>query len=402
MLERAVQVRHDEPEMTARKASRGLPRKTSRKTRKTAGADTPGPKVGPTSGPMSGPDDARAFAAAMLTWYDSARRDLPWRVPPGKRADPYRVWLSEIMLQQTTVATVGPYFTRFTTRWPNVHALAAAPLDAVLTEWQGLGYYARARNLKKCAETVSRDYAGIFPSDAAGLLGLPGIGPYTAAAISTIAFDIPATVVDGNVERVIARLYALIAPLPGVKTRLIDLAAGLSPDIRPGDYAQAMMDLGATICTPRAPNCLACPVAAFCAGRPRGIAPDLPKRAKKVPRPTRRAIAWLAQDKSGALLLRRRAETGLLGGMWEVPSSEWIADGKFDAAPPVPGDWHAVGQVVHVFTHFRLELNVCTARFTRAQARGFGSDMVWVKPTTLGDYALPTVMKKVIAAGTIE
>jgi A/G-specific adenine glycosylase len=398
MLERAVQVSHDEPEMTARKASRGPSRKTSRKTGKKAGAG----KTGSMSGLMAGPGGARAFAVATLTWYDSARRDLPWRVAPGKRADPYRVWLSEIMLQQTTVATVGPYFTRFTTRWPNVHALAAAPLDAVLTEWQGLGYYARARNLKKCAETVSRDYAGIFPSDAAGLLGLPGIGPYTAAAISTIAFDIPATVVDGNVERVIARLYALIAPLPGVKTRLIDLAAGLSPDIRPGDYAQAMMDLGATICTPRAPNCLACPVAAFCAGRPRGIAPDLPKRAKKVPRPTRRAIAWLAQDKSGALLLRRRAETGLLGGMWEVPSSEWIADGKFDAAPPVPGDWHAVGQVVHVFTHFRLELNVCTARFTRAQARGFGSDMVWVKPTALGDYALPTVMKKVIAAGTIE
>jgi A/G-specific adenine glycosylase len=350
--------------------------------------------------------DAAAFAATMLAWYDSARRHLPWRAAPGKHSDPYRVWLSEIMLQQTTVATVGPYFTRFTARWPDVHALAAAPLDAVLTEWQGLGYYARARNLKKCAEMVSHELGGFFPSELEGLLALPGIGPYTAAAIAAIAFDVPATVVDGNVERVIARLYAQTAPLPGVKPQLVDLAAGLSPatgpNPRPGDYAQAMMDLGATICTPRTPNCPACPVADFCAGRAQGIAADLPARAKKVPRPTRRAVAWLVQDKSGAILLRRRPESGLLGGMWEVPSSDWIEDGHLDAPPPMPGDWRAAGQVVHVFTHFRLELNVCTARLTRSQARGFGSDAVWIKRTALGDYALPTVMKKVIAAGTTE
>ncbi|MFT5540823.1 MAG: A/G-specific adenine glycosylase [Alphaproteobacteria bacterium] len=386
--------------MTARKASRGDPRTTSRKTGPKAGIA----KVDSSGVESAGSVDAGAFAVAMLTWYDSARRHLPWRAAPGIRADPYRVWLSEIMLQQTTVATVGPYFTRFMTRWPDVHALAAAPLDAVLTEWQGLGYYARARNLKKCAEMVSRELGGIFPPELEGLLVLPGIGPYTAAAISAIAFDIPATVVDGNVERVIARLYALTAPLPGVKPQLVDLAAGLSPatgpNPRPGDYAQAMMDLGATICTPRSPNCLVCPVAKFCAGRAQGIAADLPKRAKKVPRPTRRAVAWLVHDKSGALLLRRRPETGLLGGMWEIPSSDWIEDGNFDAAPPVPGDWQTAGQVVHVFTHFRLELNVCIAKFTRAQARVFGSDVVWIKRAGLGDYALPTVMKKVIAAGT--
>ncbi len=343
--------------------------------------------------------DAGIFARRLLAWYDRARRDLPWRAAPGGAGDPYRVWLSEIMLQQTTVATVGPYFMRFLARWPDVHALAAAPLDTVLTEWAGLGYYARARNLKKCAETVSRDLGGRFPDTEAGLAALPGIGPYTAAAVAAIAFDRPATVVDGNVERVIARIFAVTDPMPASKPALREKARGLTPSSRPGDYAQAMMDLGATICRPRTPLCSSCPVAGDCAARQLGIAPELPRRAAKKARPVRRAVAWLGDDGKGAIVLRRRAESGLLGGMWEVPSSDWQEELDPEPMVPVAAGWETAGMVVHVFTHFRLEMEVRRARLKRGDAARFGSQARWVGGAELGDYALPSLMKKVIKAG---
>lgn len=342
----------------------------------------------------------RAFARRLLAWYDRARRDLPWRAAPGAFADPYRVWLSEIMLQQTTVATVGPYFARFVERWPDVEALAAAPLDSVLTEWAGLGYYARARNLKKCAEVVARDFGGCFPGTEAGLAALPGIGPYTAAAIAAIAFDRPATVVDGNVERVIARVFAVTDPMPGAKPALREKARLLTPGARPGDYAQAMMDLGATVCRPRQPLCAACPVAIACRARAQGIAEGLPRRAPKKARPVRRAVAWLGHDGRGAVILRRRAESGLLGGMWEVPSSDWQEGDIGDPpSPVVAASWRGAGNVVHVFTHFRLELEVRRARLRRSDAARFGEQARWVGREELGDYALPSLMKKVIKAG---
>ncbi len=343
--------------------------------------------------------DARAFARRLLAWYDRARRDLPWRARPGESADPYRVWLSEIMLQQTTVATVGPYFARFLARWPDVHGLAAAPLDRVLTEWAGLGYYARARNLKKCAEVVARDLGGRFPDTEAGLAALPGIGPYTAAAIAAIAFDRAATVVDGNVERVIARVFAVTDPMPASKPVLREKARDLTPSVRPGDYAQAMMDLGATVCRPRTPLCASCPVAGDCAAHALGIAAELPRRAAKKARPVRRAVAWLGHDGKGAIVLRRRAEKGLLGGMWEVPSSDWQEADIGDPAPPVAAGWEAAGTVVHVFTHFRLEIEVRRARLRRGDAARFGDGARWVGRAALDDYALPSLMKKVIKAG---
>ncbi len=343
--------------------------------------------------------DPKGHARRLLAWYDRARRELPWRAAPGVRPDPYRVWLSEIMLQQTTVAAVIPYFGRFLARWPDVHGLAAAPLDAVLAEWQGLGYYARARNLKKCAEMVSRDLGGVFPESSAALQELPGIGPYTAAAIAAIAYDEAATVVDGNVERVIARLFAVTEPLPQSKPRLRALAATLTPAKRAGDYAQAMMDLGATVCAPRAPGCAACPLVESCAAQAKGIAATLPRRARKTARPVRRAVAWLALNDRGEVALRRRPEKGLLGGMWEVPSSEWIVDGGFDAAPPVTARWHRGGQIFHVFTHFRLEMEVRRARLPAKALSHFGADAKWVSRESLAAHGLPTVMKKVIGAG---
>lgn len=302
-------------------------------------------------------------SAALLAWYDAHARVMPWRTGPtaraqGVRPDPYRVWLSEIMLQQTTVATVTGYFARFLARWPDVAALAAAEDGAVMAEWAGLGYYARARNLVKCARTVMRDHGGRFPVTEAGLRTLPGIGPYTAAAIAAIAHDVPATVVDGNVERVVARLFAVTDPVPGEKPRLAALAATLTPQARPGDHAQAMMDLGATICTPRRPACGICPLTAGCAARVAGIAPDLPRRSPKPAKPVRTGIAWLARRNDGAWLLERRPDRGLLGGMLGWPTTDW-AENLTPGPPPLAADWVDVpGEVRHTFTHFHLRLRL--------------------------------------------
>ena len=338
-----------------------------------------------------------ASPAALLAWYDRHRRVLPWRAAAGERPDPYRVWLSEIMLQQTTVATVGRYFVAFLERWPTVEALAAADLDAVLHAWQGLGYYARARNLHRCARTVAADHGGRFPDTEEGLRALPGVGRYTAAAIAAIAFGRRATVVDGNVERVVARLHAVEAAMPAAKPTLYGLAAALTPAQRAGDFAQAMMDLGATVCTPRSPRCGLCPWADACRARAAGIAEALPRRAEKAARPVRHGVAFWIARADGSVLLRRRAEEGLLGGMIEVPSTDWRAAPWTEAeavrhAPAGAGFRPLPGVVRHVFTHFALELRVMAAAAHAAPAEaGF-----WCPIDRFGEHAFPTVMKKVV------
>jgi A/G-specific adenine glycosylase len=336
-------------------------------------------------------------AAALLRWYDRSARDLPWRVGPaaraaGRRPDPYHVWLSEIMLQQTTVAAVAPYFAKFLSRWPDVAALAAAEDDAVMAAWAGLGYYARARNLLKCARVVADAHGGRFPDTEDGLLQLPGIGPYTAAAIAAIAFDRAAAVMDGNVERVMARLHAVETPLPQAKPVLRDHAARLTPAARPGDYAQAVMDLGATICTPRAPACGICPWMDPCAARRAGIAAELPRKTPKAAKPIRHGIAYLAMRPDGAVLLERRAPKGLLGGMMGLPGGDWT-ETPSNATPPLQADWTDAGaEVRHTFTHFHLRLRVLTARVADAPGRFFP------RAEVEGDL-LPTVMKKAARIG---
>jgi A/G-specific adenine glycosylase len=342
--------------------------------------------------------ELRELPELLLRWYDRHRRDLPWRAPRGEPADPYRVWLSEIMLQQTTVATVAAYFGPFMARWPDLPALAAASLDEVLHAWQGLGYYARARNLHACARAVVTRHGGRFPDDEQDLRELPGIGEYTAAAVAAIAFDRAATPVDGNVERVMARMFAHAEPLPDAKPALRRLAANLTPAQRAGDYAQAVMDLGATLCTPAKPKCILCPWRDACSGRRLGIAPSLPARRAKAPRPVRRGVAFWAVRPDGAVLLRKRPEKGLLGGMMEVPSTLWRevpwTEAEAKAAAPLPAKWHLLSGVVrHTFTHFHLELAVL-AGAVRAGRDAAGH---WVKLDELPTQALPTVMKKVVA-----
>lgn len=336
-----------------------------------------------------------SVASHLLQWYDRHRRDLPWRAAPGAVADPYRVWLSEIMLQQTTVATVGPYFHAFLARWPTVEALAAAPLDDVLHAWQGLGYYARARNLHACARAVAGELGGRFPVAEAGLASLPGIGPYTAAAIAAIAFGTKATVVDGNVERVVARLFALETPLPEAKPELRRLTATLVPEERAGDFAQALMDLGATICVPANPKCMLCPIASDCRARASGIAAELPRRTPKRARPLRHGIAFWLMRGDGAVLLRRRAPNGLLGGMIEVPSTDWREAGwtlgEAAKLAPAKASWKLLpGRIEHGFTHFQIEFQVAAARIG-----GAGPDGIWCVPAELHTQALPTLMKKI-------
>lgn len=328
---------------------------------------------------------------------------MPWRVSPADRAagvkpDPYRVWLSEVMLQQTTVAAVRDYFRRFTTRWPTIADLAAAEDAAVMAEWAGLGYYARARNLLKCARAVVSDHDGVFPATRDGLLALPGVGPYTAAAVAAIAHDEPATVVDGNVERVMARLHLVETPLPAAKPELTALAAALTPTARPGDHAQAVMDLGATICTPRNPACGICPWAFACRARAEGMQAELPRKAPKAAKPVRLGTLWIAARADGAILLETRPAKGLLGGMPGFPGSDW--DGR-GGPRPAQADWRALGEVRHTFTHFHLILTVETARLAADQPalRGAFVPQVEFRPA-----ALPTVMRKAwdLAAATIR
>ncbi len=335
----------------------------------------------------------RDDAADLLAWYDRHARDLPWRVAPGSdaRPDPYRVWLSEVMLQQTTVAAVKDYFHRFTTRWPTVAALAGAADAEVMAAWAGLDYYARARNLLACARVVARDYGGVFPDTLAGLRALPGIGPYTAAAVAAIAFGARETVVDGNVERVMARMFDIHTPLPAAKPEITAAAARLTPARRPGDYAQAVMDIGATICTPRKPACGICPWSAPCLARARGTAPDLPRKTPKAAQPIRHGIAYLARRTDGAWLLETRPPQGLLGGMLGWPGTDW-AESVPAAQPPVDALWHDPGaEVRHTFTHFHLRLGLRLAQvgLDARPERGTFHPAATFRPADL-----PTVMRK--------
>lgn len=330
-----------------------------------------------------------ALSSRLLHWYDAHRRVLPWR---EKHPDPYRVWLSEIMLQQTTVAAVKDYFLKFVAKWPTVQALAAAPLDDVLKAWAGLGYYARARNLHACAKAVVTEHGGRFPASLEGLRSLPGIGSYTAGAIGAIAFDIPAAAVDGNVERVISRFYGIEEPLPSSKPHIRTLTEALVPQKRAGDFAQAMMDLGATICTPKSPSCLVCPWTEDCVARTRGIQAELPRKLAKKAIPTRRAHVYWISNAAGEVLIRQRPMKGLLAGMSEFPSSDWVEDAA-EFAAPFKASWKRLpGTVEHTFTHFHFEMTVWHGHSEDAVLDGR-----FVPVETLMEEALPSVMRKVAA-----
>ena len=340
-------------------------------------------------------------ANAVLAWYDRHARTLPWRISPadrgrGVRPDPYRVWLSEIMLQQTTVAAVGKYYARFLSLWPTVADLAAAPLEAVLVEWAGLGYYARARNLHACAEAVVARFGGKFPKTSPELLTLPGIGPYTAAAIAAISFDEPIAVVDGNVDRVLARYLALPVPVREAKDAIRTTVQAAVP-ARAGNFAQALMDLGATLCAPRIANCLICPLAEGCAGR-RLDPLVFPVKAEKPERPTRYGHAFVMLDADGDVFLRTCADTGLLAKMTGTPVSDWTGD-ESPPAYPVRASWRHRGQVVHVFTHFRLELEIWSATIPDPAIL---ADGWWADPRELHTEALPTVFRKALAMAGLD
>ena len=336
---------------------------------------------------------------SLLKWYDRHRRVLPWRAPPGRRADPYAVWLSEIMLQQTTVPAVKSYFEKFLTLWPRVEDLAAAPIDDVMKAWAGLGYYSRARNLHACAQMVAREFGGRFPDSQEGLLSLPGVGPYTAAAIASIAFDRRAVAVDGNVERVVSRLYAIGEPMPRAKPLIKAAAEGLWPQTRPGDFAQALMDLGSSLCSPRRPACSLCPFDGSCEAQAAGQAELYPVKAPKAERPSRAGAAFYLERADGAVLVRTRPPKGLLGGMTEIPGSPWSGDFDLEGAldhAPAPAKWARLpGVVEHVFTHFALRLTVFRAA-ARAGARA-PEGYRWALKGDLDGEALPSVMRKVVA-----
>jgi A/G-specific adenine glycosylase len=342
---------------------------------------------------------SRTPAEALLAWYDVHRRALPWRALPGKRADPYRVWLSEIMLQQTTVQAVGRYYRDFLARWPTVQALAAAPLDDVLAGWAGLGYYARARNLHRAAKVVVADFGGEFPASFEELRKLPGVGAYTAGAIAAIAFDLPFLAMDANAERVLARLFGIEEPLPKAKRRLQELGQSLVPRERAGDFAQALMDLGSAICTPKKPACNSCPLNSDCEAFRRGIQELLPVKGEKPARPLKRGAAFVARDASGAVLLIRRPEKGLLGGMLQPPLGPWtdefLSAEEALAQAPFAANWRKrTGIVRHGFTHFELEIEVYAAELERSPAH---RSAIWVARNDLSSVALPTVMRKIIA-----
>ncbi|MFK4824156.1 A/G-specific adenine glycosylase [Paenochrobactrum sp. BZR 588] len=342
------------------------------------------------------------IAQSLLRWYDRHHRVLPWRITPeqsakGVKADPYKVWMSEVMLQQTTVEAVKAYFLKFTQNWPTIEDLAAADDDDIMRAWAGLGYYSRARNLKKCAELVVSQHDGRFPINAAELKKLPGIGDYTSAAIAAIAFNQPEAVVDGNVERVVTRLYALTTALPQAKAQIRELTAAITPEDRPGDFAQAMMDLGATICTPKRPACALCPLNNDCLALKSHDPEHFPVKAPKKERPVRLGAAFVAEANDGSILLRKRTEKGLLQNMAEVPGSVWNSriDGSTDlSAAPFPADWRNAGMITHIFTHFELHLTVYHT--TGADKRQV-NDGWWSAADALNGEALPTVMKKAIA-----
>jgi len=341
--------------------------------------------------------------AALLDWYDVHRRVLPWRARAGDRADPYRVWLSEIMLQQTTAQAVAKFYRAFLTRWPTVQALAAAPLDDVLAVWAGLGYYARARNLHRAAKFVMEEFGGEFPADYEQLKQLPGVGAYTAGAIAAIAFDLPYPAMDANAERVLGRLFAIEEPLSKAKPRLRQLGQQLVPRKRAGDFAQALMDLGAAICTPKKPTCERCPLREHCAAFARGIQDVLPIKAEKPVRPLKRGAAFVVRDASGAVLLFKRPENGLLGGMLQPPLGPWWeqfpSPGQALLQAPFPAEWRKrLGVVRHGFTHFELEIEVYVAG-VNAWPYECG---IWVAEDQLHAVALPTVMRKIIAHALSE
>lgn len=356
----------------------------------------------------------RQHGLKLLRWYDANARVLPWRVPPGQgkgaHPEPYHVWLSEIMLQQTVVKTVIPYFQTFLQNWPTVFEMAACEQEDILRRWAGLGYYARARNLHACAQVVASQHEGHFPSDEKALLALPGIGPYTASAIRAIAFAKQATVVDGNVERVVARLYALKKPLPEIKQLLKQKAAELTPAKRPGDYAQAMMDLGATVCTPKSPACTKCPIIDHCAAKKQGCAEALPARAPKKAKPVRYGTAFLVLRDDGSVLLRQRTGKGLLAKMLEVPATPWCQKqaeqgtvGEEEESTPLDTDWQSIpGLVTHTFTHFHLQVKVklaYVATDSLLPPRAAPERCRWVLRDRLAGEALPGIMRKIISHG---
>jgi A/G-specific adenine glycosylase len=343
--------------------------------------------------------DINVFRKKILGWYDKHQRTLPWRAPSkdNKRLkpNPYHVWLSEIMLQQTTVVTVGPYFEKFIKKWPTVHHLANAERDKVMHEWAGLGYYARARNLHKCAQVVSQELNGIFPQSQAELEKLPGIGAYTSAAIRAIAFNKPANVVDGNIERVMARLFAITEPMPSSKQKLKELAGNLSEgrDDRPGDYAQALMDLGATICTPKSPKCMLCPVIDLCMARAQGIEAELPQKLPKKIKPQKHAHVYWVKNNKNEVMFIRRAETEMLGGMLGLPTSDWFTtDKKID---PLKGAKDLKIQVKHSFTHFDLTLNIYEIKHKKGSFSP-ENNPIWVTSLKLEEMGLPTLFSKTV------
>jgi A/G-specific adenine glycosylase len=373
----------------------------------------------PAQRPDSGKDPEKR-AVQLLAWYDRHRRDLPWRAKKGARADPYCVWLSEIMLQQTTVVAVAAYYKKFIARWPTVEALAEAPLDDVLAAWAGLGYYARARNLHKAAGVVARQWGGKFPRTVEELRALPGIGAYTAGAISAIAFDAQEAAVDANAERVLARLFAVEEIMPAAKPTLRKLGQSLMPERRAGDFVQALMDLGSMICTPKRPACGDCPWAEGCEGRLKGIAETLPRKGAERVRPLKRGAAFIVRDAKDRVLVVKRPEKGLLGGMLEPPLGPWTEafPSRTEAMLQAPfrGEWtKRAGIVRHGFTHFELEIEVYVAtgtadilsaslptpRKSGRDVRG-PSDAIWIPVEKLKDSALPTVMRKIIAHGLDE
>ncbi len=329
----------------------------------------------------------------LLRWYDSNARSLPWRVREG-RPDPYRVWLSEVMLQQTTVAAVKDYYAAFTARWPDVGALAAADEGEVMAAWAGLGYYARARNLIACARRVATEHGGRFPDQEADLLKLPGVGRYTAAAVAAIAFGRRAVVVDANVERVVSRLFAVRQPLPAARPALHALTDSITPVERCGDFAQAMMDLGATICTPRKPACTACPLFDLCAARREGRSEAYPLKTAKAPRPRKRGYAYWLQHNGHVLLVRRPAK-GMLGGMLGLPTGSWEREAIPGDGAPVSAAWDEAGAVDHVFTHFALNLTLCCAAAERREP----AEGTWWPIARIDEAGLPTLFAKLAARG---